>query len=210
MKRSFLKGAPFRLENPMKNIVMTRKAGIKNAMVEVFIHGQNVSIISTKIALNLGISDKELHIISAAAALHDIGKKDVPLEILDKPGKLTGDEMIEMRKHTLYGFNALVKDKRFNNLANYILYHHEDCRGMGYYRLKENEIPLASKIIMAADVFDALTSDRAYRSAFSMKEALDIMENEQQKYDKKVFNELKKIIKEEKFFKHIDYTYNTY
>ncbi len=131
------------------------------------------------------ISENEILEIERYAALHDIGKVAVPDNILKKPGMLNEKEWGVMKSHVLVGreiFQGLRKDLAiFNNnffetAENIIAYHHEKWDGSGYpYGLKGFEIPLEARIIALGDVFDALTSARVYKEAFSMEKALEII-----------------------------------
>ena len=106
--------------------------------------------------------------------LHDVGKIGVSDSILLKPAKLTADEWTVMRLHPEIGYNMLRQVKFLQGAAELILAHHERWDGQGYpNRLREEDIPLGSRIFMVVDTFDSMTSDRPYRKALSTKEALD-------------------------------------
>lgn len=125
--------------------------------------------------------------ISNASILHDIGKIAVPDEILNKPGKLTETEFEAIKQHTVIGGEMLANaDKRFReqlgrrsflSLAQAIaLHHHEKWDGSGYPDgLSGDEIPLAARITAICDVYDAVTSDRVYKKAWSHQEAVDLI-----------------------------------
>lgn len=151
-------------------------------------HGENVANIAVLIGYELKTSDTELDLLKQSALLHDYGKYYIPLNILLKPSKLTFEEMEKMKKHAYYGYRyANYKD--FNkDIADCILCHHENYDGTGYYGLKGNQIPLCSRIIRIVDVYDALTSNRAYRQALNPTKALDIMEKEKSNFDKDIYN----------------------
>ena len=120
--------------------------------------------------------------------MHDIGKVGVKDGILLKPGKLTDEERIEMQKHPLYGAEVLRSVEHwlsdtgrnfFNMAIEIVMYHHEHWDGKGYPTgAKEQEIPLSARIAMIADVFDALTSERPYKPAYSFDVAISIMQQE--------------------------------
>jgi HD-GYP domain-containing protein (c-di-GMP phosphodiesterase class II) len=106
-------------------------------------------------------------------ALHDIGKIGIPEQILDKPGPLTGDEWVEMRKHPEIGYRIAQASPELVSVAEGILCHHERWDGRGYPQgLKGADIPLLARILSVVDSFDAMTSDRAYRMAISREAAL--------------------------------------
>ncbi len=108
-----------------------------------------------------------------AGLYHDIGKISIPDSILHKPGKLNEDEWKIMKNHTVTGYQILRVADRYSDLAEYALSHHERYDGKGYPNgLKQDEIPLFSRIISVADSFEAMTSDRPYREAMSVKQAI--------------------------------------
>lgn len=118
-----------------------------------------------------------------ASPLHDIGKISVPDNILGKPGRLTPDEFETIKKHTIDGANIIdqtltnVEEEEYLTVAHDIaLYHHEKWDGSGYpIGLAEKEIPLSARIMAVADVYDALTSERSYKEAFSFEKAKNIL-----------------------------------
>ncbi len=125
------------------------------------------------------LSQSDISLISTASALHDIGKIGIPDEILNKPGKLTNEEYEIMKKHSEIGAGMLddldfLQDEKLITYARQICrWHHERYDGRGYPDgLKEEEIPISAQIVSLADVYDALTSERVYKPAFSHEEAL--------------------------------------
>jgi HD-GYP domain-containing protein (c-di-GMP phosphodiesterase class II) len=109
-------------------------------------------------------------------AVHDIGKLGVSNSILDKPGKLDPDEWAAMQMHAVYSERILSRITAFSELAPIAAAHHERLDGKGYPRgLKGDEIALETRIITTADIFDALTAERPYRSAMPVAKALAIM-----------------------------------
>lgn len=143
----------------------------------IFSHSVNVTIYSLAIAAKLGYDDKKLEEIAIGGMLHDIGKIMIPPEILNKPGKLIPEEYDIMKKHTEFGFDILRKQSSISLLSAHCAYqHHEKLDGTGYPRnLKGNQIHPYAKIVAVADVFDALTSNRAYRKAMLPHEALEVL-----------------------------------
>ena len=98
--------------------------------------------------------------------LHDIGKIALDENLLNKPGKLTEDEWKEIKRHPEIGYRILSTVNDMADMASYVLYHHDRWDGQGYPKgLKGDEIPFMSRIITIADAYDAMTSDRSYRSA---------------------------------------------
>jgi HD-GYP domain-containing protein (c-di-GMP phosphodiesterase class II) len=127
----------------------------------------------------LGLSDVQLTTLELMCLLHDIGKIAIPLEILNKPGKLTDAEWSVLRSHADKGFQIALASKELKPMADYIRYHHERWDGTGYPDgLAEENIPLSSRIMAIADVFDALVSERCYKKAMTPEEAFRIIKEE--------------------------------
>ncbi|MGM0509127.1 MAG: HD domain-containing phosphohydrolase [Fusobacteriota bacterium] len=140
-------------------------------------HIKRVSKYSGLLASKIeGISEKTVKQIELYAALHDIGKIGIPDKILKKPGKFTDVEFEEMKKHTEIGYR-MIKDSDLPKIAkNIIRYHHEKWNGSGYiHNLSKDEIPLEARIVAISDVFDALTTERIYKPAFSEEKAIRII-----------------------------------
>lgn len=144
-----------------------------------------------------GVDDpKFVERLKFASAFHDIGKIVIPTEILKKPGPYTPEERKIIESHTTYGASVLEdavahhpENEVLKTCYGVVLYHHERWDGSGYpFGLKGEEIPLSARIVAVADVFNALTSDRHYRSAYSLDEAFRIMEQEKERFDPRVFN----------------------
>lgn len=154
-----------------------------------FYHSVNVSIISLVLGVALDLSRAELYKLGLAALLHDIGKIMISKEILDKPGRLTPEEFEIMKSHSDEGFHYL-KDIYDVPVPVYmaVKFHHEQDDGSGYpMGITRDLIPLYSKLITIADVFDALTSDRVYRKALSPSEAVEyIMGNSGLMFDPEI------------------------
>ena len=105
----------------------------------------------------MGFSDAQVRDLRRAALLHDIGKLGVSNLILDKPGPLSQDERNEMRRHTLYTHRILRRAPCFETLADWASAHHERLDGQGYHRgLSASDVPTEARILMVADVYDAL------------------------------------------------------
>ncbi|MHB8624433.1 MAG: HD domain-containing phosphohydrolase [Sulfuricaulis sp.] len=136
-------------------------------------------------AEKLGCPDGDCHVIEVAAPMHDIGKIGIPDAVLLKPGKLDSDQLQIMRTHTRIGYEIL-KDSPSKYLqmgAVIALGHHERYDGTGYpSRLRGYEIPLEARIVAVADVFDALTSVRPYKKAWSIQDALNFLIAERGKH----------------------------
>ena len=137
-------------------------------------HTQRVSELTLKLAERMGISQQEQVHIRRGALLHDIGKLGVPDQILLKPGKLTEEEWVIMRKHPTYALEMLMPIYYLRPALDIPYCHHEKWDGTGYPRgLKGEEIPLAARIFAVVDVWDALRSDRPYRDGWSPEKTRD-------------------------------------
>ena len=160
-------------------------------------HSFQVTMYSIAIAKELGYSQEDLRLIGIGAILHDIGKLSVPYTILSKPGRLTNEEFDEMKLHTRYGFDILRNLRTISLLVAHCAFqHHERLDGSGYPRgLVDYEIHPFAKIIGVADVFDAVTSNRVYRSKMLPTQGISILEaGSGTIYDSRVVEALKRII----------------
>ena len=132
-----------------------------------------------RIGRRLGLDGDDLRDLRYAALLHDIGKLGVPSAILDKPGKLTRAEMAAMREHAAFGETVLSEISVFADLATIVGAHHERLDGKGYPRgLSGEAILIETRIISAADAFDAMTAERPYSPAVTPAVALARMTEE--------------------------------
>ncbi len=142
-------------------------------------HGERVSKYAAIVAERLGIEGRHLEELKMAAWLHDIGKIGIRDRILNKPGKLSLEEFEEIKAHPVNGAKILSEIPSFKKMVPWVKYHHEHWDGSGYPEgLKGREIPLEARIIEIVDVYDALTTQRAYRKEFDPKAALSIMKEE--------------------------------
>lgn len=130
-----------------------------------FRHAIDVASISGLIGRWLGYTGEKLKDLILAGLLHDIGKIGIPLEILNKPGKLTVKEMCVVKQHSCYGYDLLKRLKVTSDAVNCsILQHHERLDGSGYpFGLSKDKISVFARIIAIADIYDAMTSERVYR-----------------------------------------------
>lgn len=142
-----------------------------------FSHSVNVSVLSTMLAKKLNFSPKILNKISLGALLHDIGKIKISSKILNKPGTLTATEKALIHMHPEDGFRILCQSNQFSPEIMHIAFeHHEKMDGSGYPRnLQGTEIHELSRIVAIADVYDALTSERAYKRPYKPHLAYNIM-----------------------------------
>ena len=137
-------------------------------------HLRRVQVYSLELAKHLGLSSDEIHALQAASILHDIGKLAVPDYIISKPGKLTPDEFEKMKVHTVVGAEILEQVAFPYPVAPIVRSHHEKWDGSGYPDgLKAEDIPIGARILSAVDCLDALASDRQYRRALPLDEAME-------------------------------------
>ncbi|MDJ0763329.1 MAG: response regulator [Myxococcota bacterium] len=144
-------------------------------------HVQRMSRYCGLIAAHMGMSPEMAEAVRIASALHDVGKISIPDEILRKPGRLTPEEMVVMRRHAEKGYRVLTgsESSLLELAATIARSHHERYDGTGYpQRLVGKDIPFEGRIASVADVFDALTSARVYKRAFSIPKAMEILEKE--------------------------------
>ncbi|MCD6449670.1 MAG: HD-GYP domain-containing protein [Thermotogaceae bacterium] len=165
-----------------------------------YTHSKQVSEYSYKIAKKLGLKEPHCERIKTAALFHDIGKIGISDHILNKPGTLSDREFEIIKKHPVKSWELLKTIKRFEkHEALWVKFHHERMDGKGYPEgLRGNEIPLESRIIAVADIYDALTTDRPYRKALTPTEAIELMKNLAGKaVDSKIFSVFVNALKEE-------------
>ena len=137
-------------------------------------HSESVVDLVGSVGRDLGLDADEVDRVKAAALLHDIGKVAIPDEILNKPGKLTDDEWKIMQDHTVIGERILRAIPGLGGVARIVRHEHERWDGSGYPDgLVGEEIPIGARIILAADAYHAMTSDRPYRTAMSHAEAME-------------------------------------
>jgi len=167
---------------------------------ETGLHIVRMSIYAALLAREAGLSEEESELIMHAAPMHDIGKIGVPDHILLKPGALSEEDWDTMRKHPEIGAELLGgSNSRLLQMAGEIaLNHQEKWDGSGYPKgLKGEEIPIESRIITIVDVFDALTSDRPYKDAWSVEQAVTEIENGAgSHFDPTLVDKFKKILPE--------------
>jgi diguanylate cyclase (GGDEF)-like protein/putative nucleotidyltransferase with HDIG domain len=142
-------------------------------------HLHRVRVYATEIGREIGLSQKELDALQAAALLHDIGKLAVPEHIISKPGRLTPEEFEKMKIHPLVGAEILEEVKFPYPVVPIVRAHHEKWDGSGYpFGLAGEEIPIGSRILSVVDCLDALASDRQYRRALPLDQAMEIVNSE--------------------------------
>ena len=137
-------------------------------------HNLRVARLCVSIGRQMSMSASELRVLARAGLMHDIGKLGIPEAVLEKHSPLDESEWILMRSHPEMGLTLLDRAGQSSREVLAVLYHHERLDGSGYpYGLKAESIPLEARIVAVADTYDALTSDRPYRSSVDSQAAVD-------------------------------------
>ena len=139
-------------------------------------HVERVATYSTEIGKHMGVEGEELSTLRTGSMLHDIGKVTVPDQILNKPGRLSSEEMDIVKRHPIVGHDILRPLRTFQNVLPVVRWHHERPNGTGSPDgVGGDDLPLLPRIVAVADCFDALSTDRPYRPAFPLSECWDIL-----------------------------------
>jgi len=159
-------------------------------------HADRVSRIAGAIAREMNLSENQIEQIELAGMLHDIGKIGVEDRILMKPSRLDEDERDLMRRHPMYGASILEPSSALRPLVPIVLHHHENFDGTGYPEgLKGEQIPIGARIIIVADAYEAMTSDRIYRKAIGHERALEQLERHKgAQFDPRVVRSLEHLL----------------
>ncbi len=155
-------------------------------------HCERLQEYSARLGKQLGLAEDQVMALHRAGIIHDVGKVAVPDAILLKPGRLTPEEFRIMQQHPVVGERICAPLKSFRLLLPIIRHHHEKLNGSGYPDgLKGEDIPITARVMQIVDVYDALTTQRSYKSALPRAEALQIMEDEVKKgwWDPDIFQE---------------------
>jgi len=154
------------------------------------LHSQGVSLVAGRLAEKLGFDKRAISKIKAAGILHDVGKIGMPDNILSKPGRLSKEEMDTVKNHPVLS-GQIIQSTSLKDMVPGVRAHHERWDGKGYPDgLKGEEIPLEARILAIADTFDAMTTDRPYRKALSVEEALlEIKQCSGTQFDPKLVDE---------------------
>src|SRR5271156_5936681 len=161
-------------------------------------HCERLAEMSARMGERLGVPEDQIKALRRAGVVHDIGKVAVPDSILLKPGPLTADEAKVMQKHPVVGERICAPLKTFRLVLPIIRHHHEKHNGSGYPDgLQGDEIPLTARILQLSDVYDALTTDRPYKVAFTPEVALDLMGEEAERgwWDRELFEAFREMIR---------------
>lgn len=191
------------LSGELMNRVLEKDSYLIN-MVEIktfdnytYSHSVNVAMLSTLIGLQLGYSKVSLKELTIAGLMHDFGKLEIPIAIINKPAELTEEEFAMIQQHPTLAVNRLKHTVQISMTAlDGIASHHEKFNGTGYpYGLEGSDIPLCGRILAIADVYDALTTARSYRPAWQVRDALEFMRRQSNiHFDPYILNEFFKTI----------------
>lgn len=160
-------------------------------------HCQRLARFASALGRRLQHTDDRITDLERAGYLHDIGKITIPDAVLQKPGKLTADEWTLVRDHPAAGERICAGVRTLGSVLPIIRHHHERLDGSGYPDgLKGESIPLGAQILQVVDIYDALTTDRPYRTAISMEQALAVLKSEMARgwYDREIFAEFRAMI----------------
>ncbi len=152
-------------------------SALKTSDEYTFKHSVDVATMSMVLAKQQGLSQKQIYEIGVAGLLHDIGKTKIPIEILNKPARLTDEEFAVMKQHPVFGYR-MIKDKKdfSNDICMAVLQHHEKMNSKGYpVGFPSDKITQYSRILTIADIYDALVTERPYKSAFSQRDAVEMI-----------------------------------
>ncbi len=144
-----------------------------------YCHSTNVSLLCMLIGKWMRLNMRTIKDLITAGLLHDVGKSKIPEEILHKPGKLTEEEYETMKKHAEFSYKILQEVEGLNpEICKAVLFHHEREDGSGYpFGIKSDKIPFMSKVIAVADMYDAMTANRVFKSKESPFKVFDILQN---------------------------------
>lgn len=164
-------------------------------------HAAKVSEVVISLAREMSLDSTHDVVLRLSAQLHDIGKIGIPDSILLKPASLTTDEYDVMKSHAEIGYKILSPIPSLKEVSRYVYEHHERWDGKGYPQgLKEDEIHFISRLLMVAEVFDALATERVYKGAWTKEQLIDYyQENAGKAFDPDVSNALVRLIKQGKF-----------
>jgi len=161
-------------------------------------HCERLAEYSASLGEQLNLTEEQLIALRRAGIVHDVGKIAIPDAILLKPGQLTPEEWVIIREHPVVGERICAPLKSFRSVLPIIRHHHERFDGTGYPDgLRGDDIPIAARVLQIVDVYDALTTDRPYKKAFSITDALQTMKQEVANgwWDHRIFDEFERLVR---------------
>lgn len=152
-------------------------SALKTSDEYTFKHSVDVATMSMVLAKQQGLSQKQIYEIGVAGLLHDIGKTKISLDILNKPARLTDEEFAVMKQHPVFGYRMIKdRDEFSNEICMAVLQHHEKMNSKGYpVGFPSDKITPYARILTIADIYDALVTERPYKSAFSQRDAVEMI-----------------------------------
>ena len=152
-------------------------SALKTSDEYTFKHSVDVATMSMVLAKQQGLSQKQIYEIGVAGLLHDIGKTKISLDILNKPARLTDEEFAVMKQHPVFGYRMIKdRDEFSNEICMAVLQHHEKMNSKGYpVGFPSDKITQYARILTITDIYDALVTERPYKSAFSQREAVEMI-----------------------------------
>jgi putative two-component system response regulator len=161
-------------------------------------HCERLAEYSARLGEQLNLPEEQLVALRRAGIVHDVGKVAIPDAILLKPGRLTPEEWTIIREHSVIGERICAPLKSFRLVLPIIRHHHEKLDGSGYPDgLRGDAIPVAARVLQIVDVYDALTTERPYKKAFSIADALETMKQEVSKgwWDPHIFYQFERLVR---------------
>lgn len=159
------------------DVIAVDISALKTSDEYTFKHSVDVATMSMVLAKQQGLSQKQIYEIGVAGLLHDIGKTKIPLDILNKPARLTDEEFAVMKQHPVFGYRMIKdRDEFSNEICMAVLQHHEKMNSKGYpVGFPSDKITQYARILTIADIYDALVTERPYKSAFSQRDAVEMI-----------------------------------
>ena len=190
----------------LDSIALTLSTAIEARNLETGEHCRQLGVLSERMAAVLGRDERQRMTIRIGGYLHDIGKIGIADAILLKPGRLTDEEMVEMRRHSEIGAAILEVHEAMADIAQIVRHHHERWDGMGYPdRLAGTAIPVGGRIIAVADAFSAMTSDRIYRPALPVDRAwAELRAHRGTQFDPEIVAAFEQVVDEEGHLRALD------
>lgn len=159
--------------SPNSQVLTSLIRALKECDSDTEAHVKRTQELGAKLGARIGLTDSQQSNLRLLCLLHDIGKIGIPLDVLNKPGKLSNEEWSVIRSHVEKGYQIASSSEKLSGIADMILHHHEHWDGSGYPSgLSRESIPLLSRVIALVDAFDAMTNNRLYRRAMAVPDAL--------------------------------------
>jgi putative nucleotidyltransferase with HDIG domain len=189
----------------LDSIALTLSTAIETRNVETGEHCRQLGILSERMAAVLGLDERQQMTIRIGGYLHDIGKIGIADAVLLKPGRLTDEEMVEMRRHSDIGASVLDVHEAMSDIAQIVRHHHERWDGRGYpAAFAGATIPLGGRIIAVADAFSAMTGDRVYRPALPLDRAwAELRAHSGTQFDPAIVEAFERVVDEEGQLRHL-------